>query len=367
MDGVEKRMSENLSFFRNKRILVTGHTGFKGSWLCWLLLLAGADVTGYALDPPTTPNFFDQTGLSKKIRSITGDVRDQSMLCNVVTCTKPEVVFHLAAQPLVRYSYEHPLETYQTNLMGTVHLLEAIRQSETVRTVVIVTTDKVYENQELNWGYRETDHLGGSDPYASSKACAELAAAAYNQSFLQAADIRIATARAGNVIGGGDYAADRILPDCIRFAKKNKPIPLRHPNAIRPWQYVIEPLFGYLLLAQHLEEIPSPTLNSAFNFGPNDSDTITVGTLVSLFCNVWGKGSSWTDVGNQKEPHETLCLKLNHEKAQALLNWHPRLSVSQAVKWTVEWERAEDKVQATIAQIRRYLDTSATEKKEDTL
>lgn len=347
--------SELLDFYKGKRVFITGHTGFKGSWLCSILLLAGAEITGYALEPPTDPNMFGLLRLQDKIKSITGDIRDYDKLCNAMAAAKPEIVFHLAAQPIVRLSYEQPIETFSANVMGTANLLESVRHVDTVEAVVVITTDKVYENKEWLWGYRENDRLGGSDPYAASKACAEIVVHSYRSSFfgINGHHAGIATARAGNVIGGGDFATDRIIPDCIRYAGKGTPIPLRNPCSIRPWQHVLEPLCGYLMLARRLVG-GEQSFCGAYNFGPDEIENLTTGELASCFCYNWGNDASWIDIGNKSSPHETNCLRLDNSKAKHDLGWKPKFSAGQAVELTVAWEKSPDKAAVTKLQINNY-------------
>lgn len=345
-----------LKFYRGKRVFITGHTGFKGSWLSAILLYAGAEVNGYALEPTTDPNLFDMLGLDRKMDFQIGDVRDYEKLFQAMSRAKPEIVFHLAAQPLVRLSYKEPIETFGTNVMGTLHVLEAMRHISQIKAGVIVTTDKVYENLEQAEGYVEADRLGGSDPYAASKSCAEIVTQSYWTSFFKGQPNKgyIATARAGNVIGGGDFAADRILPDCIRFARRGQPIALRNSHSIRPWQHVLEPLAGYLMLAQKLAGRDSVCCG-AFNFGPDDAGDVTTGALADMFCRAWGETATWINVGNANAPHETNYLRLNNAKAKQMLGWLPKLSVDQAVQLTIAWEKASgDKWDITQGQLEAY-------------
>ena len=330
------RMDE-LSYYRGKRVLVTGHTGFKGAWLCRMLLDAGAEITGYALEPPTRPNLYDLCDLDRDIHSVLGDIRDLSHLQQVFDQIRPEVVFHLAAQPIVREGYRDPVGTYSTNVMGTVHLLECVRRSGSVESVVNVTTDKVYQNREWVWGYREPERLDGYDPYSNSKSCADLVSGCYVRSFLAQAGIPVSTLRAGNVIGGGDFAPDRILPDCIRSVLTGEPIIVRNPNSVRPYQHVLEPLMAYLLVAKRQTE--NPALAGSYNVGPDDVDCVTTGELASLFCAAWGEGASWTSPAQLHAPHEANILRLDCSKLKTTLGWRPLWNVSEAVQQTVAWTR----------------------------
>jgi len=324
-------------FYHGKKVLITGHTGFKGGWLSAWLKSLGAEVTGLALPPDTTPNLFDSTCLGCGMISILGDIRDQPVVASVFQQSAPEIVFHNAAQPLVRRAYREPVETYATNVMGTAHVLEAVRHTPSVRAVVVVTSDKTYENREWFWGYREEDTLGGRDPYSSSKACAELVTAAYRQSFFtQERSARIATARAGNVIGGGDWSQDRLVPDIVRGITANQPVIIRNPDSIRPWQHVLEPLHGYLTLAQKLWE--NCDFAGAWNFGPRDQDAISVGDLAKHVITKWGKGELKIQRDPQA-PHEAQVLRLNTSKSHTRLGWRPVLELDRALTWTVDWYR----------------------------
>ena len=343
-------------FWRGKRVLLTGHTGFKGAWMSLWLSSMGAKVQGFALAPPTSPSLFEEARVGELISSYIGDVRNFSPLSQIVKKFKPEIVFHMAAQPLVRYSYDEPLETYATNVMGTAHLLESIRAVDSVRAVVNVTTDKCYENREWVWGYREDEAMGGFDPYSSSKACSELVTAAYRQSFLDKAGIAVATARAGNVIGGGDWAKDRLVPDILRAFGNKQPVSIRNPNSIRPWQHVIEPLSGYLQLAEKLFSDPT-AFSQAWNFGPKDDDAKPVGWIVESIANKWGKDAIWSfDEGNH--PHEAQYLKLDISKARQTLGWSPRWALDQAldnvVEWHIHWLNGGDARNLCLKQIERY-------------
>jgi CDP-glucose 4,6-dehydratase len=358
------------ALWNNRRVLITGHTGFKGSWLSLWLRSHGALVTGYALPPPTSPSMFEACNLRDHVASLEADIRDYSRLEEVMRAAKPEVIFHLAAQPLVRESYRTPRETFEVNTMGTVNVLEATRRVGGVRSIVLVTTDKCYENKEWVWGYRENDRLGGRDPYASSKACTEIAADAYRRSFFPAEKlddhgVGIATARAGNVIGGGDWASERLVPDLVRcFAKGQKAI-LRHPEAVRPWQHVIEPLFGYISLAEHLYR-GSAWACDAWNFGPGNSGVETVGSLAGHIAKCWGKGVSLELQAPDPALHESTLLSLDSSKAQSLLGWQPRFGVRDAAEMTVNWYKtfyagspAQELRDLALAQIRSYGERTA--------
>jgi CDP-glucose 4,6-dehydratase len=333
-------------------VLLVGHTGFKGSWLSLWLHRLGAEVAGLSLPPPTEPSLFALAGLANLIPTTIGDIRDLAAVRTAVSEWRPDIVFHLAAQTLVRRSYREPVETYAVNVMGTVHLLEAVRSAPSARAVIVVTSDKCYQNREWSWAYRETDALGGRDPYSSSKACAELVAAAYRGSFFPA----IATARAGNVIGGGDWAEDRLLPDCVRALSSSEPIQVRHPGAVRPWQHVLEPLCGYLLLAELLYD-DAATFGDAWNFGPNDEDAWPVGRIASFVVKQWGEPASWREVGGCGA-HEAATLKVDASRARAKLGWAPRLPLAEALGWTIEWYRRLDAGAAALAltdeQLARY-------------
>lgn len=351
----------NVQFWKDKRVFVTGHTGFKGGWLCTWLKRLGAVVTGYALPPPTVPSLFETSRVAQGMESIIGDVRDASALTAALRDAAPEIVIHMAAQPLVRYSYAHPVETYATNVLGSVHLFEAVRQTPGVRVVVNVTTDKCYDNKEWVWGYRENDPLGGYDPYSNSKACAELVTAAYRSSFFNLArhgehGVLLASARAGNVIGGGDWALDRLIPDIMRAIIDGEPVRIRSPHAIRPWQHVLEPLSGYLTLAEKLYNA-GPAFAEAWNFGPHEADARTVQWIVEKLTQLWGRGASW-ERDSQPQPHEAGYLKLDCSKAHAGLDWHPRWDLEAALQAIVDWHRSygqgADMRQKTIEQIESY-------------
>lgn len=332
----------NGSLWKGKKVFVTGHTGFKGSWLCLWLHALGAEVTGYALKPPTQPSLFEDARIGDLVNSVIGDVENLALLQETVKSAKPDLVIHMAAQPLVRESYNIPVETYRTNVMGTVHLFEAVRQCKTVRAVINVTTDKCYDNKEWVWGYRETDPLGGYDPYSNSKACSEMVTSSYRSSFFNPRDyathgVAIASARAGNVIGGGDWAKDRLVPDCICSLLKQENIHIRNPHSIRPWQHVLEPLSGYLLLGQKLLQ-EGLLYGEGWNFGPNDADAQPVQWIVEKICNKWQGDTSYViDQGNH--PHEATYLKLDCSKAKSILGWQPRWSLEQALDKIVNWAK----------------------------
>lgn len=326
----------DLDFYRGKRVFITGHTGFKGSWMCQALVNAGAKITGYALTPPTDPSLFRLAGLEQRMTSVIGDIRDLDRLKAAFEAARPEIVFHLAAQPLVRESYQDPRYTYEANVMGTVNLLECVRAAQgSVRSVVNITTDKVYRNNEWEWGYRETDPLDGFDPYSNSKSCSELVTHSYVSCFLAPAGIPVSTCRAGNVIGGGDFAKDRIIPDCVRAVRKGQEIVIRNPHSVRPYQHVLEPVMAYLLLAQRQWEEPS--LAGWYNIGPEEADCVTTGQLVELFCKSWGPGARWRIQGEANAPHEANLLKLDCSRIKARLGWRPRWQIKEAVEKTVEW------------------------------
>jgi len=325
-----------LDFYKGKKVFITGHTGFKGSWLTKILLLAGAEVTGYSLIPPTNSNLFNLSGVEGKINSIIGDIRDLVSLKKAIIEASPEIVFHLAAQPIVRESYNNPHYTYETNVMGTVNLFESIRESATVKSVVNVTTDKVYENKEWDWGYREIDTLNGYDPYSNSKSCSELITHSYRNSFFSNSNIRISTARAGNVIGGGDFSKDRIIPDCVKAVIEKKEIIVRNPNSIRPYQHVFEPLNAYLMIAE--KQYCDDKYEGYYNIGPDEEDCVTTGKLVDMFCRKWGQDISWINK-NANGPHEANYLKLDCSKMRRTFDWKPRSNVDYAIEKTIEWTK----------------------------
>ncbi len=326
-----------LEFYKDKKIFLTGHTGFKGSWLSKLLVMAGAEVTGYALAPEGDENLFDISGVSADMHSVIGDVRDEGSLMKAFTEAGPDIVIHMAAQPLVRDSYQRPRYTYETNVMGTVNILECVRKSDTVRSFLNVTTDKVYENLETQRGYVESDKLDGYDPYSNSKSCSELVTHSYKKSFLDEKGIAVSTARAGNVIGGGDFSKDRIIPDCVRAAVKGETIILRNPEAVRPFQLVLDPLYAYLMIIE--AQYSDPSKAGYYNVGPDDSDCVPVSTLAELFCREWGAGAHW-EVHGDGGPHEAGLLRLDCSRIKKELGWRPRYDIAQAVAAAVEWSKA---------------------------
>ena len=342
------------SAWQGRRVLVTGHTGFKGGWLSLWLHQLGAEVTGFSLPAPTQPSLFEQTRLTELVNHVEGDVRDMAAVEAAVNAAQPEVVFHLAAQPLVRYSYDNPVETYATNVMGTVHLLDACRRAESVRAVVSVTSDKCYENREWIWPYRESDAMGGHDPYSSSKGAAELVISAYRRSFFETG-ARIASVRAGNVIGGGDWATDRLIPDIVRAMLAGERPLIRNPNSVRPWQHVMEALGGYLLIAERLLE-GRDDFASSWNFGPPEEDAKPVAWIVDRMLDMWGAGG-W-DRPNGIQPHEATLLKLDCSKARAALGWRPRFSLEKALEKVVEWHKGvaagEDARELSFRQLAEY-------------
>ena len=333
----------NSDFWSGRKVLVTGHTGFKGSWLCLWLHRAGAKVVGYALDPPTTPSLFVAADVANSVESIRGDIRDVERLTDVIRRSAPDVILHLAAQSVVRASYADPIETYSTNVLGTACVFQAVRNSGGARTIVNITTDKVYHNREWVWGYRENDELGGHDPYSNSKACAELVTQAFRDSFFPAAKlgehgVAIASARAGNVIGGGDWTADQLIPDVMRAFAAHRPVMIRQPKSVRPWQHVLDCLSGYILLAERLSASP-PEVSGAWNFGPDIADARPVSWLVDVLVKAWGGDAAWRiDAG--AHPHEAELLRLDASKATKSLGWAPRLPLSEALAWTVDWYKS---------------------------
>lgn len=365
---MENMFDFGLDFYRDKKVLITGHTGFKGTWMCALLLQAGAKVTGYALDAPTEPSVFALSGMAGRIRSVTGDIRDLVHLKRVFMEEQPEIVIHMAAQPIVRESYKNPVYTYEVNVMGTVNVLECVRLCRSVRSFVNVTTDKVYLNKEWAWGYRENEELNGYDPYSNSKSCSELVTSCYKNSFFGAAGkedanpvrTAVSTARAGNVIGGGDFAADRIIPDCIRAAMRGQDIVVRNPYSTRPYQHVLEPVAVYLMIAKRQYEDIRYAGN--YNVGPDDADCYTTGQLVTLFCEKWnlitGDSISWRNVSDDG-PHEACFLKLDCSKLKSAYGWRPVWNVEHAMEKIVEWQAAycaqEDIYEVMLRQIEEFL------------
>ena len=329
-------------FYRGKKVFITGHTGFKGTWLCQVLLDFGAEVYGYALEPPTDPSLFAITKMKDHMRSYIGDVRDLDYLTKVTQEVKPDIILHLAAQPIVRTSYQDPVGTYASNVMGTVNILEQVRKCDSVRSFLNVTTDKVYENREWAWGYRENEPLDGYDPYSNSKSCSELVTHSYRKSFFMKEDgsytVPISTARAGNVIGGGDFAKDRIVPDCVRAMEKNEPIIVRNPYSTRPYQHVLEPLSCYLMIAA--AQWDTPSLADAYNVGPDDCDCVTTGELVDLFCKYYGENAHWENHAEQNAPHEANFLKLDCSKLKSTFNWKPKWHIQEAIEKVCEWSQA---------------------------
>lgn len=343
-------------FWRDKRVFLTGHTGFKGSWLSLWLQSMGVELYGYALNPPTNPALFDEAHIAQGMTSVIGDVRDYGSLFEALKQSRAEIVIHMAAQPLVRLSYSQPVETYATNVMGTVHLLETIRQVGSVRAVINVTTDKCYENKEWVWGYREDEPMGGYDPYSNSKGCSELVTSAYRQSFFKKSDIALGSARAGNVIGGGDWALDRLVPDILRAFERKEPVVIRNPYATRPWQHVLEPLSGYLKLAQKLYE-DGQSYAESWNFGPNEDDAKPVQWIVEELVHDWGAGASWQlDCGDHL--HEANYLKLDISKAKSRLDWSPRWNLKKALGeitfWHQSWLAGDNVRKLCLEQINEY-------------
>ncbi len=343
-------------FYRGKKVLITGHTGFKGAWLSQMLLMMGADVCGYSLEPPTSPALFCVLDLESQMRSVTGDIRDFAKLKKVFDEFEPEFVIHMAAQPIVRTSYEEPVYTYETNVMGTVHVLECIRLQKSVRSFLNVTTDKVYENKEQLCGYVEEDVLDGYDPYSNSKSCSELVTHSYRKSFLEQTGTAVSTARAGNVIGGGDFAKDRIIPDCFRAAAKKEEVILRNPHSVRPYQHVLEPLYIYLTIM--MEQSQNRSLQGYYNVGPDDADCVSTSALVEDFQKEWGTGFTYR-IGGDGGPHEAGFLKLNCDKLKNVFGWRPRMDIHGAVSMTTAWYKAylqgEDMAKITRKQVEEFL------------
>lgn len=325
------------NFYKNKKVLITGNTGFKGAWMCETLLFFGANIVGYALEPPTSPNLFSLLNLQNRMKTITGDIRDKEKLARAFRDEQPEIVIHMAAQPIVRESYKNPVYTYEVNVMGTVNVLECVRNNPCVKSVINVTTDKVYKNKEWQWGYRENEELDGFDPYSNSKSCSELVTSSYKNSFFNECQVAVSTMRAGNVIGGGDFAADRIIPDCIRAAMESKDIVIRNPYAVRPFQHVLEPVMAYLMVA--MRQYENPSLAGCYNVGPEEADCVTTGYLAGCFCDFWksitDKDIQWI---NQYDggPHEAGFLKLDCSKIKSVFGWKPRWNIDVTIEKTIE-------------------------------
>ena len=350
-------------FWRGKRVFLTGHTGFKGSWLSLWLQSLGAEVQGFSLTPPTSPSLFGQARVVEGMASAIGDIRDRTAIAGAMSAFRPDIVIHMAAQPLVRLSYDQPVETYATNVMGTVHVLEATRTVDSVRAIVNVTTDKCYENKEWAWGYREDEPMGGHDPYSNSKGCSELVTSAYRRSFFRSTGVAVASARAGNVIGGGDWAADRLVPDILRSFELGEPVLIRNPHAIRPWQHVLEPLSGYLVLAEQLWA-QGQAAAEGWNFGPREEDARSVQWIVENLVERWGSSASWTLDGGD-HPHEAHYLKLDISKAGGRLGWTPRWSLDTALEKVTDWHQAwlasDDMRARCLAQITEYMNAMTKE------
>ncbi|AFY46342.1 CDP-glucose 4,6-dehydratase [Nostoc sp. PCC 7524] len=355
------------NFWHRKKVFLTGHTGFKGSWMSLWLQMLGAEVFGYSLTPPTSPSLFELADVAEGMTSVVGDIRDLDYLKQVMQTFQPDIVIHMAAQPLVRESYHQPVDTYAINIMGTVNVLEAIRYVSSVKSAVIITSDKCYENREWIWGYRETDPMGGYDPYSSSKGCAELVTTAYRQSFFNPADysqhgVAVATVRAGNVIGGGDWAKDRLVPDILRAWLAGEEVVIRNPQAVRPWQHVLEPLHGYLILAEKLFT-QGCLYGGGWNFGPDESGVKTVSWVVEQLQQLWGNNASWIQ-DSRFQPHEANYLTLDCSKARNLINWQPQLDLSTALAWIVDWtkawEQGYDMKQKTQSQIQQFIQLASS-------
>jgi len=353
----------NPKFWKNKTVLLTGHTGFKGSWLALWLQHLGANVIGYSLSPPTNPNLFHLADVAQNMNSVQGDIRDLTPLISCLADHQPEIIIHLAAQSLVKASYNNPVETYSTNVMGTVNVLEAVRHSNTVKVVIIVTSDKCYDNKEWFWSYRENEPMGGYDPYSNSKGCAELVTSSYRNAYFNPNDyathgVALASVRAGNVIGGGDWAKDRLIPDIMNAFLENQPVTIRYPNAVRPWQHVLEPLNGYLTLAEQLWT-DGPHFAEAWNFGPDERDAKPVSWIVEHLAKLWDKKAQW-ESDRTSHPHEANYLKLDCSKAKTRLNWWPKLSLETSLTWIIEWYQAyhqqKNMRELTEQQIMRYCD-----------
>jgi len=348
----------DLSFYNGKPVLVTGHTGFKGGWMCKVLAMYGANVIGYALDAPTKPSLFEVAKIADSVTSVIGDIRDIVKLNDTMQKYRPEIVIHMAAQPIVRESYVNPVYTYETNVMGTVNICEAVRQCDSVKSFVNVTTDKVYLNNEWEWGYRENDVLDGYDPYSNSKSCSELVTSSYKKSFLNVKDIAVSTCRSGNIIGGGDFAKDRIIPDCVRAMEAKTEIIVRNPYSKRPYQHVLEPVMTYLTLAA--KQYDNRQLAGCYNIGPDDCDCVETGELVDIFCKAWGEGASWKNVAEANAPHEATFLRLDCSKIKSAMKWSPRWHITDAIEKTVEWSKvylAGGDINAVMEkQIKEYLE-----------
>ena len=361
-----ENMVMDFKFFNGKRVFITGHTGFKGTWLCKMLEMAGAEVTGYSLPSPTEDGakVFKNSGVEKEMNSIIGDVRNYEMMKGIFDAYKPEIVLHLAAQPIVLESYKDPVGTYSTNVMGTVNILECVRNSTSVKSFLNVTTDKVYENKEWPWGYRENEPLDGFDPYSNSKSCSELVTHSYKNSFFADGKVAISTARAGNVIGGGDFAENRIIPDCIRAAYKKEDIVVRNPNSTRPYQHVLEPLYAYLMIAQKQHE--DTKYSGYYNVGPDDCDCVSTGDLVDIFCKKWGSDQIWKNVSTEGR-HEANFLKLDCSKLKSVFGWQPKWHIDEAVAKTIEWAKVYEKdgniAECMESQIKEFLQGVSDAKK----
>ena len=348
----------NPDFWKGKRVFITGHTGFKGSWLSLWLQQMGAEVKGFSLEPPTTPSLFEVAKVADHMQSEIGDIRDLTKLSQSIVSFNPDILLHLAAQPLVRYSYREPVETYSTNVMGTVNVLEASRQANNLKTIVVITTDKCYENREWEWGYRENEPMGGYDPYSNSKGCAELVVSAYRRSFFNSNDTAaVASARAGNVVGGGDWAEDRLIPDILRAFEKQQPVIIRNPLSTRPWQHVLEPLSGYLVLAQHLWQ-EGQTFAEGWNFGPKDDDCRPVQWILDKMVHFWGKGAYY-EIDKSQQPHEANFLKLDCSKAATRLKWHPQwrleYTLEKIITWHSAWLQEKNMKDCCLEEIKDYM------------
>lgn len=340
LSRMEREMQKMMDFYKGKKVLVTGHTGFKGTWMCHVLLQAGAEVVGYALEPPTDPSLFVLSNVGEKITSVIGDIRDLAHLKEVFASYQPEIVIHMAAQPIVRDSYKEPVYTYEANVMGTVNICECVRLNPCVKSFLNVTTDKVYENKEWEWGYRENEPLDGFDPYSNSKSCSELVTHSYKNSFFCDMQVAVSTARAGNVIGGGDFANDRIVPDCVRAAMKQEDIIVRNPHSTRPFQHVLEPVAAYLMICQ--KQYEDRRYEGYYNVGPDEADCVTTERLVNTFCELWGGNQSWVDKYDGG-PHEANFLKLDCSKLKTTFGWKPRWDFEMAMEKTVEWSKVYEK------------------------